>query len=202
MTIGGDGVANQLDNIRALPGVEKAAVLKTRHGELHVGSGYDLLESWGMLPSPTSEYLNLFMDVFELEVGRFPNNTSEITLARSTYERLEVNISSIVNLTVGWDEFGPIGRPLTVVGIYKGLDYDQSGQYYYFSSSVSGIGAVHPDIPWIEWEEEEVHADIDRTSITPFDAQLSKRVSELLTPRIQARTDGQNTMSVGTSQMP
>ena len=30
MTIGGDGVENQLDNIRALPGVERAAVLETR----------------------------------------------------------------------------------------------------------------------------------------------------------------------------
>ena len=173
MTIGGDGVENQLDNIRALPGVERAAVLETRHGELLVGSGYDLLEVWGMLPSPTTEYLNTFTDVYELEVGRFPNNPSEITLARNTYNRLEVNIGSIVNLTVGWDEFGPIGSPLTVVGIYKGLDYDQSQQYYYSPGGSLGIGVLHPNIVWHEWEETEVHVEIDRTGITPFDARGS-----------------------------
>jgi len=173
MTVGGDEVENQLDNIRALPGVERTAVLETRHGELSVGSGYEMLGSWGMLPSPTSEYLSTFMDVFELEVGRFPNNSSEIALARSTTEYFEVNIGSIVNLTAGWNEFGPTMIPLTVVGIYKGLDYDPGEQYYYFYGSVSGIGVVHPDIVWDEWEEKEIHVDIDRTGITPFDARGS-----------------------------
>jgi len=173
MTVGGDGVEHQIDNIRTLPGVERAAVLETRHGNLFVGSGYEMRQSWGMLPSPSSEYLDTFMEVFDLEVGRFPNNTSEIALSRGTYERLEVNIGSIVNLSAGWDEFGPIGTPLTVVGIYKGLDYDPSQQYYYFYDSVSGIGVLHPDIVWYEWEGGEVHVDIDRTGITPFDARGS-----------------------------
>ena len=173
MTVSGEGVVNQLDNIRTLPGIERAAVLETRHGELIVGSDYEQRQAWGMLPSPSSDYLSTFMDVFELEAGRFPNNASEIALSRGTHERLEVSIGSIVNLSMGWDEFGPVMTPLTVVGTYKGLDYNPNQQYYYFYDSVSGIGVLHPDIVWQEWEEEEVHVDIDRTSISPFDARGS-----------------------------
>ena len=170
MTVGGDGVENQLDNIRGIPGVEKAAAIDYRHGYLFVGGGYDLLEDWGMLPSPTSDYLNTFPDVFNLEVGRFPSNTSEIALARHTYEHLEVDIGSIVNLTEERGEFGRVGKPVTVVGVYVGSDYDPNEPYY---PSISGIGVVHPDIEWAEWEETEVHVDIDRIGITPFDARGS-----------------------------
>ena len=171
MTVGGEGVENQLENIRGIPGVEKAAALTYRHGKLFVGADYDLREWWGMLPSLTSDYLNTFPDVFNLQVGRFPNNASEITLARFTYEHLEVDVGSIVNLSTGWDEFGPVGNPLTVVGIYGSGDYDPSESNYY--DREYGIGVVHPDIVWEEWEEVEVHVEIDRTSITPFDARGS-----------------------------
>jgi len=173
ITAHGEGIDNQVENIRGIPGVEKAAAIDYRHGELFVGGGYDLREWWGMLPSPTSDYLNTFPEVFNLEVGRFPSNASEITLARFTYEYLEVDIGSIVNLTTDWGEFGPVGSPLTVVGIYGGSDYDPSEPYYYYYDSVSGIGVVHPDIMWQEWEEVEVHVEIDRTGITPFDARGS-----------------------------
>ncbi len=173
MTVGGDGVANQLDNIRGIPGVEKAAAIDYRHGVLFVGGGYDLLEWWGMLLSPTSDYLNTFPDVFILEVGRFPNNASEIALARFTYEHLEVDIGSIVNLTEEWGEFGRVGKPVTVVGVYVGSDYDPNEPYYNPYGSISGIGVVHPDIVWAEWKETEVHVDIDRIGITPFDARGS-----------------------------
>ncbi|MGY5861896.1 MAG: FtsX-like permease family protein [Candidatus Thorarchaeota archaeon] len=173
MTVGGDGVENQLTNIRDIPGVEKAAAINYRHGELFVGGGFDLREWWGMLPSLTSDYLNTFPEVFNLETGRFPNNISEIALAQFTYDYLEVDIGSIVNLTVDYGEFGPIGMPLTVVGLYGGSDYDPFDPYYYYYDRVSGIGVVHPDIVWQEWEEVEVHVEIDRTSITPFDARGS-----------------------------
>ena len=173
MTVGGDGVENQLANIRGIPGVEKAAVINYRHGQLSVDDGFDLREWWGMLPSLTSDYLTTFPEVFNLEHGRFPGNASEIALARATYDYLEVDISSIVNLTTGWSEHGMVGSPLTVVGIYGGSDYDPSEPYYYYYDSVSGIGVIHPDIVWDEWEEPEVHVDIDRTSITPFDASGS-----------------------------
>jgi len=173
MTVGGDGVENQLDNIRGIPGVEKAAAIDYRHGDLFVGGGYDLLEWWGMLLSPTSDYLNTFPDVFNLEVGRFPNNASEIALARFTYEHLEVDIGSIVNLTEEWGEFGRVGKPVIVVGVYVGSDYDPNEPYYNPYGSISGIGVVHPDIVWAEWEETEVHVDIDRMGITPFDVRGS-----------------------------
>ncbi len=173
ITVHGEGIDSQVENIRGIPGVEKAAALTNRQGSLFVGGGYDLREWWGRLLSPTSEYLNTFPEVFNLEVGRFPNNASEIALARFTYEHLEVDIGSIVNLTVEWGEFGPVGRPLTVVGIYAGSDYDPNEPYYYYYDSISGIGVVHPDIVWEEWDEVEVHVEIDRTSVTPFDARRS-----------------------------
>lgn len=120
ITAHGEGIDNQVENIRGIPGVEKAAAIDYRHGELFVGGGYDLREWWGMLPSPTSDYLNTFPEVFNLEVGRFPSNASEITLARFTYEYLEVDIGSIVNLTTDWGEFGPVGAPLQLLA-YTGV---------------------------------------------------------------------------------
>ncbi len=173
IAVHGDGIENQVENIRDIPGVEKVAALTYRHGQLFVDGGYELLEWWGMLPSPTSDYLNTFPGVFNLEAGRFPNITSEIALSRTTYEYLEVEIGSIVNVTIEWSEYGPIGMPLTVVGVYVGFDYDPNEPYYNQYDSISGIGVVHPDLVLEEWDEIEVHIEIDRTSISPFDARGS-----------------------------
>ncbi|MCK5302700.1 MAG: ABC transporter permease, partial [Candidatus Thorarchaeota archaeon] len=182
----GEGIDNQVENIRDIPGVEKVAALTYRHGQLFVDGGYDLRERWGQLPSPTSDYLNIFPEVFNLEAGRFPNNVSEITLARHTYEHLEVEIGSIVNVTIEWSEFGPVGMPLTVVGVYVGFDYDPNEFYYNQYDWTSGIGVVHPDLVLEEWDEIAVHIEIDRTSITPFDARGSMAYVVSIEERIRA----------------
>ena len=182
----GEGIDNQVENIRDIPGVEKVAALTYRHGQLFVDGGYDLREWWGQLPSPTSDYLNIFPEVFNLEAGRFPNNVSEITLARHTYEHLEVEIGSIVNVTIEWNEFGPVGMPLTVVGVYVGFDYDPNEFYYNQYDWTSGIGVVHPDLVLEEWDEIAVHIEIDRTSITPFDARGSMAYVVSIEERIRA----------------
>ncbi len=186
IAVHGDGIENEVENIRDIPGVEKVAALTYRHGQLFVDDGYELREWWGTLPSPASDYLNTFPGVFNLEAGRFPNIASEIALARTTYEILEVEIGSIVNVTIDWSEFEPIGLPLTVVGVYVGFDYDPNEPYYNQYDSISGIGVVHPDLVLEEWDEIEVHIEIDRTSITPFDAKGSMTYVVSIEERIRA----------------
>ncbi len=172
MTIEGTNALSLLGEIRDLPGVTAVDSIKKSYvglSALELPNGsitwYDYITVSALSPT----LMSTFPTLFEIDMGRLPQNTSEITLNSELANLYELSVGSRVNCTV---YFGISSSfVLTVVGIFHESVVWRFG--YYTSElaqyGVLGAGIIHPQFPSLYVFDDILFLDVDRTPVTPFD---------------------------------
>jgi ABC-type lipoprotein release transport system permease subunit len=165
-------IENKIDDVLAINGITRAAVLKIGWGVVESRvwdeySGQWYYDGWGVIAhAPDEDYLTTFPDIYEFEEGRAPTDDDEIALNANLVTYFGLSIGSHVNFSSGWREEYRVD--LTLVGIFT-TGASSSGNYYYYSSAEALV------VESLLRDEQEtiIHADVDRVPITPFDARGS-----------------------------
>ncbi len=159
MTVGSYDLELDTGPIEAIPGVERVAKMQFWDAELStVGGGGWTQYDYGRIVVLNENLNETFPGLCEVELGRLPVGDNEVALDADVAEQLEAVLGTYVNVTFGYN-WGDI-RQLEVVGILEKV-----GIYgiYYRCALVSMT-----DLP--EDVQEQIIVDVDRTSITAFDA--------------------------------
>jgi ABC-type lipoprotein release transport system permease subunit len=166
--------------VEDLPGFEKTAGM--RYGFTHLKSIDNPYGSTNRLVSPTPEYYDTFPEIFTIYSGRLPLNESEIALDRDWANELEVEEGDSVNYT------DDVTNELTVVGLYDKYELNVLDDYSLSESSLNfGSGIVVTGlIVNFDNTRFEIHADVDRSRITPFDVGSSQRYLDALEESVKA----------------
>ena len=164
---------DKVDDVVGINGVTKAAALTVGWGYVeslvwdeYMGDWY--YDGWGVtIHSPDENYLTTFSDVYQFEDGSAPTDDDEIALHVEIVNYFNLGVGSLVNFSSGWRDEDKV--ELTLVGIFTTTAIS-TGYYYYYRLAEA---LVVEDL--ISWDERDtiIHADIDRTPITPFDARGS-----------------------------
>lgn len=160
-----------VQSISALPEVTKAAAFEYTYSWLRtVPSGPNSRTDSGDVMRFSDEYMTAFPDRFNLTAGMFPVNNRTIALVTSTAKDLGVTIGDSVNYTVGYAPYTNqmIYAVLEVVGIYEPESDYQSVMYGYYSGPMA---IVVPQLINSRDITTEVHLDIDRSQLNPFNVQ-------------------------------
>ncbi len=164
----GESVRYYIDDIASLQGVTKSADITTGYGSIdHYMNLTGILEQrsmWGQFLSPDDEFLETFPDYITLTAGRFPENSSEISIVESLRIYFELQIGDTVNV-----ESGAYYENLTIVGIYKHAEGYDSPYYWDYES----IAIVYPSIVSAYDEAIEIFVDVDRTKLSAFNPTAS-----------------------------
>ncbi|MDF1541181.1 MAG: ABC transporter permease, partial [Candidatus Thorarchaeota archaeon] len=176
MTAEGNGIEFFIDEITAIPGVEKAHTIQFSRGMIFYSFDEFGIDSYyGRFDSPSEDYYEGFPDAYTFISGRTPLNESEIALSRRVIEELEYNVGDIVNYSYEvYNNYGGEWRMesylLEVVGIFEKESNIPNDWYWYYDSS---IGIVVPEL-LSSWDEStNVDIDIDRTPLSAFDPTAS-----------------------------
>jgi len=130
ITVSGRNIDSYIDEIRDIRGVTKAAGLFRQHGSLAIMEDVSIyLDVWGEIIAPDEYLLETFPNYVNLELGRLPENNSEIALIQSLQLYYEIELGDIVALL----EFeNP--QNLTVVGFYEHEGQAASPYFWNFES--------------------------------------------------------------------
>jgi len=163
--VAGEGIQNDLDSIRAIPGVLNVSTLDSAHGSLSRTNIIYAFEASGNIYALNDDYLNKFPTTFTLIDGRWPENESEIAIPSSLAEQLFIG--------VGWDvDYSfEMNRPTTtlrIVGTYEQAASDLFSYYFY-----SSIGVVVHSLLNENTTDTRAYVYVDPEPITPFDAEGS-----------------------------
>jgi len=167
MFIDGNDVDSIISSVRQTDGISEAVLL--REASAYVYYEYMGEEMWDhfRVCAPTQEYFDTYPGVFSITRGRFPQNESEIAVSAV------VDDWEWVNITLG-SEIGYSGieqtdrRNVTVVGMYTigRLGADEWYSYYY----ANWMAIVVPSLLDQDSEMASIHANVDRSGVTPFNA--------------------------------
>jgi ABC-type lipoprotein release transport system permease subunit len=167
MFIDGDDLGSIISDVRQIDGISEAVLL--REASAYVYYEYMGEEMWDhfRVCSPTQEYFDTYPSVFSVARGRLPQNDSEIAVSVvvDNWEWLNVTLGSEIGYT-GIEQTNR--RNVTVVGFYTvgTLGADDWYSYYY----ANWMAMVVPTLLDPESEMVSIHADVDRSRITPFNA--------------------------------
>jgi ABC-type lipoprotein release transport system permease subunit len=165
---GPDNLEKKLNDILGINGITKAACLKVGWG--FVGtliyneySDEYYFDSWSVdIHAPNETYMSTFPDIYQFERGRQPTDDDEIALNTEIAGYMDLGVGSVVNYSNGYRDEELI--ELTVVGIFT---THTSSSSHYFSGLAEAL--VVEDLLFVEELSTIIHADVDRTPITPFD---------------------------------
>ncbi len=166
-------VGDYLPSISALPEVTKAAALEYTYSWMStIPTGPNARVDSGEIMRFSDEYMTTFPNRFNLTAGMFPVNNRSIALLASTAKYLGVTIGDDLNYTVGSTLYTNqmIYTVLEVVGIYEPEPDYQSVMYGYYSGPVA---VVVPQLISNRDITVEVHLDIDRSQLSPFNVQAA-----------------------------
>ncbi|MFX0045167.1 MAG: FtsX-like permease family protein [Candidatus Hermodarchaeota archaeon] len=167
MFIDGEDVDNIISDVRQIDGISEAVLL-------HEASAYVYYEFMGeemwdhfRVCSPTQEYFDTYPGVFTVTNGRLPQNDSEIAVSARVEDWDWINIS--LGSKIGYTGIEQTDRRnVTVVGLYEigRLGADDWYSYYYSN----WMAMVVPSLLDQESEMASIHANVDRSGVTPFNA--------------------------------
>lgn len=169
--IQGPDVENILSDVRQIDGVSEAVLLES--SEALIKYQYAGAETWDYFDvcAPSQEYFDTFPGVFILARGRWPENESEIAISQTVDIREWVNITLGSFVTYAYtDETHK--QNVTVVGVYATIGSDREDAWRYdrlFGYDVIAFSSLLAPFD----ETSTIHADVDRSRITPFDARGS-----------------------------
>ena len=176
MSAHGNGIEFYVDEIAAMPEVQKAHHIEFSYGMIfYTVSELELNQYWGRFDTPTDEYYEGVPDAYNFIKGRTPQNESEIALSRSISDFLGFNIGDTVNYSYeNYDdydyEWSLESFLLEVVGIFEKEDNIPDDWYWYYDSS---IGIVVPELIDSQNKNGRVDIEIDRSPLSPFDPTAS-----------------------------
>jgi ABC-type lipoprotein release transport system permease subunit len=153
MSVRGDDIDTIVDDVVDISGVERAALIYETWGDIRPANATTWYDFWGSIVAPTQEYYDTFPEVYQLDVGRFPIIDSEVALSHGGSEILGVDIGDIVNYTY-WGGYDEEFHLLTIVGLLTDSVTDDSDPYF------------DPQYQ----RDAKLDLDVDRSSLTPFNA--------------------------------
>ncbi len=156
-------LAEMVTTIRGLPGIERAAYLESTWAILSAGNQTSLDQYYGSIVELGSDFLGVFPESFVFLQGRLPKNTSETALLVNVVEQLHIGIGDTVNCSVY-----PNWSVLKVVGVYS--TPLMTSEYSYYSL---GVAVVNNTLMSQTNMQPTVLVDVDRTPLTPYDANAA-----------------------------
>ena len=171
LVVNGPTIETKLDDILEINGITKAASLKYGWGmiEFYFYDEYFdeyYYDQWHIdIQVPDETYMETFPDVYQFVSGRYPVGDDEIALSFEIAGYMNLHVGSVVNFSSGRRE--ETRREITIVGLFT--TQSTSSGYYYRRGGAIGVESLLDD----EEQEAVIHADIDRSPITPFDARGS-----------------------------
>lgn len=172
-----------IPDIRQIDGVKRAASIIISEGFLGIPNrnGSEDMRVAGV----DSDYLDAYPEVFHIDGGIHPQNTGEVAIERGFARSMNLTFGDYVNYT-GESEV-PDTYPLRVVGIFnlwtsnESTVFDETSSWY-----VRDVKAlVAPELLAGGAGGFEVHVDIDRTTLTPYNAAASLKYVEDIGTRIR-----------------
>lgn len=166
--IQGPEVEDILSNVRQIDGVSEAVLLESSAALINYE--YAGAEIWDYFDvcAPSQEYFDTFPDVFTLARGRLPQNESEIAISQTVDRREWVNITLGSYVTYAYtDETHK--QNVTIVGVYTTMGSDREDSWRYdrlFGYDIIAFASILAPLD----EKSNIHADVDRSRITPFNA--------------------------------
>ena len=155
-------IEDYLEDIKQLPGIERAAVIYDSRAVLTNPNNTELNDNYARVIYITSTYLETFPSEYTIESGRLPLNDAEIALSAEVSLELDLDIGGLVNY-----EYRQNGvhnsTSLSVVGIFGYGEIDSEYSYHRVAEAV-----VLPTL--LEDGEVTIHVGIDQTPVTPFNA--------------------------------
>ncbi|MHA1864386.1 MAG: FtsX-like permease family protein [Candidatus Thorarchaeota archaeon] len=165
ITVSGRNIESYIDEIRDIRGVTRAAGLFRQHGSLiNMDEPSIYFEVWGEIIAPDENLLETFPNYVNLELGRLPENDSEIALIHSLQIYYELELGDILGLQHYEDP-----QNLTVVGFYSHEGQATSPYFWDFES----IAIVVPSIIEDSNREAKIFVDVVRTSLSAFNPTAS-----------------------------
>lgn len=182
-------IESKLDEIRNIDGIERAFPIAFVEGRLGGLSQHEFHVD--EIASMDLEYYEGFPSVFQIQTGRFPKNASEIVVAEHIAAEIDLHVDDRVNCTRG---VGPlaVSDNLRVVGLFD-IGRELVEAHLSPIHIHCTIGIVVPELLIGLEPEVIVHADIDRTPLTPFNAQGSLLYVRTIEVRIK-EVDSQYTV--------
>ncbi len=159
-------VEDILDVVAEFPEIEKISTITTGEGTLIVEEGYSTWHQDGQVVALADDFLETFPEYFTIE-GHYPTNENEIMIHSSAVEYLPVGIGDTIEYSPDW---GSTSVTVEIVGVFD-KTYGQSEETYYYYYGMMAI--VTEENMNRRDSEMEIIADVDRTPITPFNAQNS-----------------------------
>ncbi|MHA2205184.1 MAG: FtsX-like permease family protein, partial [Candidatus Thorarchaeota archaeon] len=168
MSVRGDNVDAIADDVSDISGVEKAALIYETWGDIRPANATEWYDFWGPIQAPTPEYFDTFPEFYQLDEGRLPIINSEVALSHGGSEILGVDIGDIVNYTY-WGDFEEEFRLLTIVGLLTDSTDDDSDPYFgYYFARIAAV--IMPSLIPQNHRDAKIDLDVDRSSLTPFNA--------------------------------
>ncbi len=163
-------ITSRVENI---DGVTKVASIQTSYAQIYNPiSEFENEYHHISVMANNEEYYEAFPGYFQLASGTFPENESEIMINVQMMQWADIEIGDIVNYTTGWNEWEQESVLLTVVGSFTMYNpYEYSNQYYYYYSYIEAI--VNESLLYDDDIRHEIHIDVDRSPLTPFDSRGS-----------------------------
>ena len=164
----GDGINNYVDQIRNINGVSKAASVLVSQGYFEYWESSiwgDYINSfYGDIISLNQEFMDTFPGYITLIDGAFPSgNISQVAIPDSLVQRTNFKMGDVLNFSFYYQE--PV-QQVQVIGIYsQGRESASSDSY----TPLDSIAIVDPD--FMVSIEYKVYIDVNRNSVSPFDAQ-------------------------------
>ncbi len=164
----GSTTRSLLNEVRVLPSVTTADWVLQRGLTLISTNGSSDWSEYVQLSALSSTLQSSFPDLLEIDVGRPPQNASEIMLHSKLADEYALSVGSRVNCTSWYPCHSSV--ILVVVGLFHEV-VDRSDEYFSYNYyGILGGGIVHIDLPPLmsyDWYELLI-VDVDRTPITPF----------------------------------
>jgi len=167
LIVDGYEVHTIVSQVRAIDGIADAVLLEGSEGNLFFEDEYGDVQFYVEVRAPTEDYQEAFPSVYTIVAGRMPQNSSEVAVSEWIVEDEWLNISLGSRLNYSATEFGGYSE-VTVVGIFKIGDSTGDNWYswYYFYCDLLVMDSLIGNNDY----RTSIHANIDRSRISPFDA--------------------------------
>ena len=143
MTVSGYSVADVLDDIQEISGIESAEIIEYTNGEM-LNLNYSGPDEWGYYSSwcrlgvPSEDYMTAFQGAYEFISGHIPETEDDIVLHHRFATELNARVGDIVAFTQ--HEGTAIGTLyLEVVGTYSYISETEEMTYYGYYESMNAF---------------------------------------------------------------
>ena len=161
----GGRIDAEIEDFRAIPGIEKAAAIRGTSTYLATQIFGIWLQANMFGMACDEDFLEAFPTIFSLVDGRFPRNDSEIAISVLVADLLAVDVGGQLNYSFTSTHPADISyRPAVVTGIFEHGESEHDNPYYY----IRGHSVFHSSLS-SDMTFSFIYADVDRSKVVPQD---------------------------------